>query len=58
MPCPSFWREVGYLPVGRMGQPGEDVVQIGIRIDSATTAAFHDGVQDGATFPGVGFADK
>ena len=55
---PSFGREVFDLPVGRAGQPGEDVAQVGEGIDSATAAAFDDGVQDGAAFSGLGFADE
>ena len=45
---PGFGREVWDLPVGGGGQPGQDVVQIVIRIESTTAAAFDDGVEDGA----------
>lgn len=55
---PSLRGEVWDLPVGGEGQPGQDMEQIGIRIESATTATFDDGVEDGATFPGLGFADE
>ena len=53
---PGLGREIFYLPVGGKGQPGENVVQIGVRIESTTAAAFDDGVEDGAAFPGLGFA--
>ena len=33
-------------------------MQVRIGIDSTTAAAFDDGVQDGAAFSGLGFADK
>src|SRR5271168_507979 len=56
--CPSFGCEVFDLPVGGVRQAGEDVVQIGVRIESATAAALDDGVEDGAAFPSFGFADK
>ena len=41
-----------------MRQAGEDVVQVSVRIESATAARFDDSVQDGAAFPGLGFADE
>jgi len=55
---PGFGREILYLPVGGGGKPGEDVAQVGVRVDSTTAAAFNDGVQDGAAFSGLGFADE
>ena len=58
LPCPSFGREVFDLPVGGMRQAGEDVVQVSVRIESATATRFDDGVEDGAAFPGLGFADE
>ena len=57
-PGPGFGREVFYLPVGGRRQPSEDVTQIGIGIESTTAAAFDDGVEDGAAFSGLGFADE
>ena len=57
-PGPSFGCEVCDLPVGGGGQSGEDVAEVCVRIESATTAAFDDGVQDGAAFPGLRFADE
>jgi hypothetical protein len=44
---PGFGCEVWNLPVGGMRQAGEDVVQVSVRIESATTARFDDSVQDG-----------
>ena len=58
MSRPGFGGEVWDLPVGREGQPGQDVAQIGIRIESTTAARFNDGIEDGAAFPGLGFADE
>jgi hypothetical protein len=34
------------------------VAQVSIRIESTASAAFNDGIQDGATFAGLGFADE
>jgi hypothetical protein len=50
-PGPCFGYEVCYLPVGGVRQPGEDGAQVGEGIESATAAAFDDGVEDGAAFP-------
>ena len=55
---PGFGREVLDLPVGRRGQPGEHVAQVGERVEAAAAAAFDDGVEDGAAFAGLGFADE
>ena len=57
-PGPGFGREVFYLPVGRVRQAGEDVTQVSEGIESTTTATFDDGVEDGATLPGLGFTDE
>src|ERR1017187_132968 len=57
-PGPGFGCKVFYLPVGGRGEPGEDVTQVRIGIDSTTAAAFNDGVEDGAAFSGLGFADE
>ena len=46
------------LPVGHVRQTGENIPQIGIRIDSASAAAFNDRVNDGSPFSGIGFADE
>ena len=56
--CPSCGSEVFDLPVGDRGQPGEDMEQVRVRIESATAAALNDGVEDGAGFPSLGFADE
>ncbi len=58
MPGPSFRREFFDLPVGGGGQAGEDVAQIGIRIEATLAATLDDGVEDGAAFAGLGFADE
>jgi hypothetical protein len=55
---PGLGREVFCLPVRRVGQSGEDVAQIRIRIETAPAATLNDGVEDGASFPGLGFADE
>ena len=47
-----------HLPVGCRWQPGEDVPQVGERIDAAATAVFDDGVEDGAAFTRSGVADE
>ena len=46
------------MPVGGAGQSGEDVTEVGVRIDPTTAAAFDDGVEDGAAFPGLGLPDE
>ena len=56
--CPSFGRELVDLPVGGRGQAREDVTQVREGIESATAAALDDGVEDGAAFPGLGFANE
>ncbi len=58
VPGPGFGREVGDLPVGGGGQAREDVTQVSVRIESATAAAFDDGVEDGRAFAGLGFTDE
>ena len=55
---PRLRREVFDLPVGGGEQPGQDLVQIGIRIESMTATAFDEGVEDGTTFPSLGFANE
>ena len=44
---PSLRSECFDLPVGGIRQAREDVAQVSIRIDTATTAALHDGIEDG-----------
>jgi len=46
------------LPVGGVRQAGEDVTQVREGIETATAAAFDDGVEDGAAFAGFGLADE
>ena len=50
----DFWD----LPIGHVGQPGEDVFQISIRVEVATPAAFDDGINDGTAFTGIRIPDK
>ena len=46
------------LPVGHRCEPGEHVVQVGVRIDSAGAATLDDGVEDGAALAGIGIAEE
>ena len=46
------------LPVGHGGKPGEDVAQVGVGIDAASTTTLDDGVKDGAAVTGVGIAQE
>jgi hypothetical protein len=46
------------LPIGGVRQLGEDVAQVSGGIKPAPTAAFDDGVENGATLAGVGLADE
>ena len=55
---PSFGSQFSYLPVCGEGQPGENVKQVSIRIESTASAAFDYGVEDGATLSGLGFANE
>ena len=55
---PGFGGEVFYLPVGGRWQAREDVTQVRKGIDATTAAAFDDGVQDGAAFASLSFADE
>ena len=42
--CPVFRREVAYLPVCGLGDAGEHIAQILVRVDAASAATFDDGV--------------
>lgn len=55
---PSRRDDRGHLLVGQVGQSGEHVAEVGVGLDATPTAAFDDGVNDRATFAGVGFADE
>ena len=55
---PGFGREIFDLPVGHRRQAGEDVPEIGERIEAAPSAALDDGVDDGAAGARLGFADE
>jgi len=56
--APDFGRDLGDLAVGHVGQPGEDVFQISIRVEVAPPTAFDDGINDGAAFTGIRIPDK
>src|SRR5215207_9941336 len=44
--------------IGHARQARERLAQVGQRIDAAAAAAFHDGVEDGSAFTGIGGADE
>jgi hypothetical protein len=44
--------------VGHVRQAGEDVAQVGVGIEAATTTAFDQSVDDSATLTGAGLPDK
>ena len=45
---PLFWGEFGYLPACGLGDAGEHVAQILMRIDTASAATFDNRVDHGA----------
>ena len=55
---PRLRGEILDLPVGRRGQPGEHVAQIGKGIETAAPTAFDDGVDDGAALAGLRVAEE
>lgn len=55
---PGFRGEIFDLPVSRGGEAGEDVAEVGVRVDPAAAAAFDDGVEDGAALASFGGADE
>jgi hypothetical protein len=48
--------EVFNLPIGRCGETGEHVAQVGVRVDASPAAALDDGINDRAAIAGVCFA--
>ena len=46
------------MPVGHVRQTSEHIPEVSVRIDPAATAAFDDGVEDGAALAGIGFAEE
>jgi len=52
---PSLGSDVFSLPVGHRRQAGEDITEVGERIDTAKAATFDDGVEDGTTLTGLSF---
>ena len=55
---PDFGSDVLDLPVGHRWQSGEDVSQVGERIDTPTSAGFDDRVEDGAALAGGSLAKE
>ena len=46
------------LPVGKRGQFGEDVAQVGVGVDASATAVFDEGVEDGSALARVDVAHE
>ena len=55
---PVGGEDLGELARGHGREEGEDVLEVGVGIDASAAAAFDDGVEDGSTLPGSGFAHK
>lgn len=55
---PVCRQEDDQLTVGHRRQAGQDILEIGIRIDSPPTATRDDFIQDHAAFPGPGFSEE
>jgi hypothetical protein len=55
---PVCWQEDDQLTVGHRREAGQDILEIGIRIDSPPPATLDHCVQDSATFPGPGFSEE
>jgi hypothetical protein len=56
---PPGWGERGEVVLfGRRRQAREEVAHVDQRIDAATLAGDHDGVNDGRTLAGVGMSDE
>jgi hypothetical protein len=55
---PVCRQEDDQLTVGHRRQAGQDILDLGIRIDSPPTATLDDSVQDRAAFPGSGFSEE
>jgi hypothetical protein len=51
-------QEDDQLTVGHRRQAGQDILDVGIRIDSPPTATLDHCVQDRAAFPGSGFPEE
>ena len=56
--CPLFRREFANLPVCALGDAGERVAQILMRIDAASAATFDNRVDHGAALSGLGVSKK
>ena len=55
---PLFWGEFGYLPACGLGDAGEHVAQILMRIDAAPPATFDNRVDHGTALSRVGVSKK
>ena len=55
---PVCRKEAHGLTVGHRRQAGQDIIEIGIWIDSPPTATLDHCVQDRAAFPGSGFPEE
>ncbi len=55
---PGVGCDVLDLPVGQRRQAGEDLTQVGLRVDSSSATGFDDRAEDSATLSGLGYADE
>jgi hypothetical protein len=55
---PGFRRHFRDLPVGHIGQTGEDFTQVSVRIEAAPAATFDDRADNRAALAGLGVADE
>ena len=55
---PVCRQEDDQLTVGHQRHAGQDILDVGIRIDSLPPATFDHCVQDRAAFPGSGFPEE
>ena len=55
---PGFWSDLWYLMVGRFGQTGENVAEIGVGIEVSPPAAFDEAIEDGAALAPSSFPTK
>jgi hypothetical protein len=56
--APVFWSDLRDLFVGHLGQPGEHVFEVGVRIDASAATAFDEGVNNSAALSGIGIAHE
>lgn len=55
---PGAWGELGDLPVGGVGESGEDISEVGVGVDMVTTTGFYQCVEDGAAVTCISIAEK